>query len=116
MFFGGGGFDGFPGGMPHGMGGMGRGRPQDVDNKSLYTALGLEPNASDSEIKKAYRKMAMKHHPDKGAGCWAPAPRRCPPVLCLLARGVARCCACVQRARPCGLRARAAGGVLRRQF
>lgn len=66
MFFGGGGFDGFPGGMPHGMGGMGRGRPQDVDNKSLYTALGLEPNASDSEIKKAYRKMAMKHHPDKG--------------------------------------------------
>lgn len=67
MFFGGGGgFDGFPGGMPHGMGGMGRGRPQDVDNKSLYTALGLEPSAGDNEIKKAYRKMAMKHHPDKG--------------------------------------------------
>ena len=50
------------------MGGMRGGRQQDVDNKSLYTALGLEPGAGDNEIKKAYRKMAMKHHPDKGAG------------------------------------------------
>mmetsp|Transcript_11562 Transcript_11562/g.26465 ORF Transcript_11562/g.26465 Transcript_11562/m.26465 type:complete len:424 (-) Transcript_11562:573-1844(-) len=62
MFFGGG-FDGFPGGFPGG--GSGRGS-QKVDNTSLYKVLGLEPNASDSEIKKAYKKMAIKHHPDKG--------------------------------------------------
>lgn len=31
-----------------------------------YSTLGLQRNASDDDIKKAYRKMAMKHHPDRG--------------------------------------------------
>jgi DnaJ-class molecular chaperone len=31
-----------------------------------YTTLGLQRGASDAEIKKAYRSMAMKHHPDRG--------------------------------------------------
>jgi len=31
-----------------------------------YTTLGLQRGASDEEIKKAYRSMAMKHHPDRG--------------------------------------------------
>ena len=31
-----------------------------------YTTLGISKNASDAEIKAAYRKMAMKHHPDRG--------------------------------------------------
>lgn len=31
-----------------------------------YQVLGVDRDASDSEIKKAYRKLVMVHHPDKG--------------------------------------------------
>jgi hypothetical protein len=58
---GGGGHGGYGG---HGMGGRGSSGP--VDNEGLYECLGLAKDADENEIKKAYKKLALKHHPDKG--------------------------------------------------
>ena len=38
---------------------------QDAD--SAYKILGISPSATDDEVKKAYRKMAVENHPDKVA-------------------------------------------------
>lgn len=64
-FFGG----GFPGGFG-GFGGFGGGEEmdeeRDVDTSKLYELLNCPKDATQNEIKKAYRKIAMKAHPDKG--------------------------------------------------
>jgi len=53
--------------MDDGMPGMPGGRDREpVDTDTLYKTLGVDKKASDSDIKKAFRKLALKKHPDKG--------------------------------------------------
>ena len=42
--------------------------PPQMDFQDYYQTLGVARNASQADIKKAFRKLAREHHPDKKPG------------------------------------------------
>lgn len=61
--------------IPRGWCGLSDGRMVDAVTRSAYDVLGLAPEASHAEVRRAYRRLAKEAHPDLHGGA-ADAHRR----------------------------------------
>lgn len=41
---------------------------KEIDNKKLYEILEVDPKASDAEIRKNFKRLTLKYHPDREGG------------------------------------------------
>jgi curved DNA-binding protein CbpA len=42
--------------------------PARFDTQGLYTVLGVAKDASNEDIRRSYRRLALRYHPDKNPG------------------------------------------------
>ena len=47
-----------------------------MSERDYYEVLGVDKNADEAKIKKAYKRLAMKYHPDRNSGDKAGAEKK----------------------------------------